>query len=115
MERLFVQQRQNSDVKKVNWWPAGSRLVMQVLASLPNILAPPSDAPLVVSSISELCLETSVNVFGRDALLAWKPNDDSLVVPHPLNENRKRTDLATIIINILLMWYRCDSLFQVMQ
>jgi hypothetical protein len=29
-----------------------------------------------------------------------------------LNENRKRTDLATIILNILLMWYRCDSLFQ---
>jgi hypothetical protein len=28
-------------------------------------------------------------------------------------QNRKRTNLATIITNILLMWCRCDSLFQV--
>jgi hypothetical protein len=69
-ERLFVQQCQNSDVKKVNWWPPRSRFVIQVFASLPNILAPPPDAPLTVSSLSELCLETYVNVFGRDALLA---------------------------------------------
>jgi hypothetical protein len=32
MKGLFVQQCQNSDVKKVNWWPAGSHLVMQLLA-----------------------------------------------------------------------------------
>jgi hypothetical protein len=44
-----------------------------------------------------------VNVFGRDAFLAEKPNDDSLVGLHPLNENRKRTDLATIIRNVVLM------------
>jgi hypothetical protein len=40
-ERLFIQQYQNSDVKKVNWWLAGLHLGMQVFASLPNILAPP--------------------------------------------------------------------------
>jgi hypothetical protein len=106
MKRLFVQQCHNSDVKKVNWWPAGSPLVMQVFAPFPNILAPPPHAPLralAVRSVSELCLETCVNAFGRDAFLAEKPNDDSLVVLHLLNENRKRTDLATIILNILLM------------
>jgi hypothetical protein len=27
-----------------------------------------------------------VHVFGREALLAEKPNDDALVVLHPLNE-----------------------------
>jgi hypothetical protein len=32
-----------------------------------------------------------------------KLNDDSLVILHPLNENRKWTDLATIIRNVLLM------------
>jgi hypothetical protein len=62
---------------------------MQIFASLPNILVPPPDAPLAVlavSSVSEMCLETSVNIFPRNALLAEKPNDDSLVVVHPLNE-----------------------------
>jgi hypothetical protein len=59
---------------------------MQVFASLPNILAPPPDAPLAVSGVSELCLETCVNVFGRDIRLAEKLNDDSLVGLHPLNE-----------------------------
>jgi hypothetical protein len=59
---------------------------MQIFASLPNILAPPPDAPLAVSSVSELCLETCANVFGRDALLAEKPNDDFLVALHSLNE-----------------------------
>jgi hypothetical protein len=59
---------------------------MQVVASLPNRLAPPPDSPLAVSSVSKLCPETCVNVFGRNALLAEKPNDDSLVVLHPLNE-----------------------------
>jgi hypothetical protein len=86
MKKLFVQQCQNSDAKKANWWPAGSHLVMQVFGSLPNILAPPPDAPPAVRSVSELCLEMYVNVFGRDALLAEKPNDDSLVVLHSLNE-----------------------------
>jgi hypothetical protein len=38
-----------------------------------------------------------------DAVLAEKPNDDSLVVLDPLNENRKRTDFATIFLNVLLM------------
>jgi hypothetical protein len=55
-------------------------------ASLQNILAPMSDALLAVNSISKLCLEMCVNVFGRRALLAEKPNDDSLVVLRPLNE-----------------------------
>jgi hypothetical protein len=59
---------------------------MQVIVSLPNILARPPDAPLAVSSVSELCLETCANVFGRDALLAEESNDDLLVVLHPLNE-----------------------------
>jgi hypothetical protein len=59
---------------------------MQVFASLPNILAPPPDAPLAASSVFELCLETSVNVFRRDRLLAEKLNDDSLVVICLLNE-----------------------------
>jgi hypothetical protein len=89
MKKLFVQQRQNSDVKKVNWWLAGSHLVMQFFASLPNILIPPPDASLAVlavNNVSELCLETCVNVFGRDALLAEKPNDNSLVILHPLND-----------------------------
>jgi hypothetical protein len=76
---------------------------MQVFMSLSNILAPSPDDPLAGSGVSELCLETCMNVFGRDALLAGKPNDDSPFVPHPLNENRKRTDLATIILNGLLM------------
>jgi hypothetical protein len=44
-----------------------------------------------------------VKAFGQDALLADKPNDESRVVLHPLNENRKRTDLATMILNILLL------------
>jgi hypothetical protein len=59
---------------------------MQVFASLPNILAPPPDAPLAVSSLSELCPKACMNVFERDALLAEKLNDNSLVVLHPLNK-----------------------------
>jgi hypothetical protein len=102
MKRLLVQQCQNSDVKKVNWRFAGLHLVIPVLAFLPNILAPPPDAPLAVSSFSELCFETCVNAFGREALLAEKPNDNSLVVLHPLNENRKQMN-PTIIRNVLLM------------
>jgi hypothetical protein len=47
---------------------------------------PPPDAPLAVCVVSELYLDTYVNVFGTDTLLAEKPNDDSLVVFHPLNE-----------------------------
>jgi hypothetical protein len=61
---------------------------MQAFASLPRIPAPRPDAPLAVlavSSGSEMCLETCVNVFGPDALLAEQPNDDSLVALHPLN------------------------------
>jgi hypothetical protein len=38
-----------------------------------------------------------------DAFLAEKPNDDPVVVLHLLNESRKRTDLTTIILNVLLM------------
>jgi hypothetical protein len=86
MRRLFIQQCQNSDVKKVNWRPAGSHLVMHVFASLPNILTPPPDAPLAGNGVSELRLKTCENLFGRDALLAGKSNNDSLVVPHPLSE-----------------------------
>jgi hypothetical protein len=82
----FVQQCQNLEVKKVNWWPARSYLVTQVFASLPNILILPLDGALTVSIISELCLETCVNVLGRDALLVEKPNDDSLVGLRPFNE-----------------------------
>jgi hypothetical protein len=62
---------------------------MQIFASLPNILVSPLDTPLVVlaaRSVSELCLETYVNIFGRERLLAEKPNDDSLAVLHLLNE-----------------------------
>jgi hypothetical protein len=33
-----------------------------------------------------LYLQNCVSVFGRDALLAEKPNEDSLVILHPLNE-----------------------------
>jgi hypothetical protein len=47
---------------------------------------PLPDGPLSVSSVSELCLETCVNVFGRDAPFAEKPNDDSLARLDPLNE-----------------------------
>jgi hypothetical protein len=89
MKRLFVQQYQNSDVKKVNWWPAGSHLVMQLFASLSNIRVSPPDAPpaaLAVNTVSELYLETCVNVFARDALLAEKLNNNSLIVLHPLNK-----------------------------
>jgi hypothetical protein len=67
---------------------------MQVFASLPNKRAPTPDtllAVLAVSSVSELCFETCVNVFWREALLAEEPNDDSLVVPHPLN-GKPQTD-----------------------
>jgi hypothetical protein len=88
---------------------------MQVLASLPDIIAPPPDARVAVNSVSQLCLETCVNVFGRDVFLAEKPNDDSLGVPHPSNEKSKRTDLATIILHVLVMWCHCDSLFQAAQ
>jgi hypothetical protein len=59
---------------------------MQVFAYLPNILALLPDAPLAVSSVSKLCLETCVNVLGQDVPLAEKQNDDSLTVLHPLNE-----------------------------
>jgi hypothetical protein len=59
---------------------------MQIFVPLPNTLAPPPEALLTVSSVSELYLETCVNVFGRDALLAEKPSDDSLVVLHRLVE-----------------------------
>jgi hypothetical protein len=59
---------------------------MQVFASLPSILAPPLDVPLAGNSVSELCFEICVNVFGRNAPIAGKPNDDSLVVLHPLNK-----------------------------
>jgi hypothetical protein len=55
MQRLFVQQCQNLDFMKVSWWPAGSHLVMRVFASLPNILAPPADAPLAVV-VSQNCV-----------------------------------------------------------
>jgi hypothetical protein len=64
MKRLLVQQYQNSDVKKIIWWPAESYLIVQVFASLSNRLAPPPDAPLAVGGVSELCLETCVNAFG---------------------------------------------------
>jgi hypothetical protein len=104
MKRLFVQQCQNSDVRKANWWPAGSHLVMQVFAPWPNILALPPDAPLAVNNVSELCLETCVNVFGRDAVLADKPNDDSLWSDSIRRiKNGKRTYLATMTLNVLLM------------
>jgi hypothetical protein len=107
MKRLFVPQYQNSDVKKVNWRPPEPHFVMQIFAFLPNILAPPPHAPLAilaVSSVSELSLETWVNVFGRDVLLAARQNDDDpLVVPFRRMKNWKRTDLATIILNVLLM------------
>jgi hypothetical protein len=46
-----------------------------------------TESPLAVSGVSELCLETGVNVFGRDTLLAEKPNNDSLAGFHPLNKN----------------------------
>jgi hypothetical protein len=82
---------------------------MQVFASLPNILAPPPDAPLTVRTVSELCLEMCVNVFERDALLAEKPNDDSLVGFHRLHEqpqmdgprdnNSKHTADAAVILS----------------
>jgi hypothetical protein len=115
MKRLFIQQCQNSDVKKVNWWPAGSRFVMPVFAFLPNRLAPPPDAPLALSSVSELCLETCMNVFRRDVLFADKLNENSLIVLYLFNENCKRMDFATIIPNIMLIWCRCDSLFRAAQ
>jgi hypothetical protein len=86
MKRLFVRQCQNLDVKKINWWPARSHPVMQAFASLPSLLPPPPDSPFAVSSVSELCLEMGLNIFGREALLAEKPNDDSLIGLHPLNE-----------------------------
>jgi hypothetical protein len=76
---------------------------MPVFASLPNILAAPPHAPVAVNGVAELCVETCVNAFGSNTLLAEKPNDDSLVALHPLNENRKRTDLARIIREVLLM------------
>jgi hypothetical protein len=86
MNRLFVQQCQNSDVEKVNWWPAGLHLVMQIFPSLPNMLAPPPDASLAENSVSELWFEPCLNIFGRGAPLAEKQNDDSLIAVHPLNE-----------------------------
>jgi hypothetical protein len=46
---------------------------MQVFASLPNIPAPPPNTSLAVSSVSDLFLETCVNVFSLVALLAETP------------------------------------------
>jgi hypothetical protein len=74
---------------------------MQVFVPLSNILVPAPEALLAVGSVSEPCFETYVNIFGRDALLEEKPNDDSLVVFHPWTENRKTRDLARIIVNVL--------------
>jgi hypothetical protein len=57
-------------------------------ACLLNTLVSPPDTPLAElapGSVSKLCLEQGVNVIGRDALLAEKPNDDRMVVFHPLN------------------------------
>jgi hypothetical protein len=67
---------------------------MQAFATLPNILAPPPDRPLALlaaNGVSEMFLEAYTNVFERDALLAEKSNDDSLVILHPLNK-RPQTD-----------------------
>jgi hypothetical protein len=93
MKTLFVRQCRNSDVKKLNWWPVRSNLVMQVFASLPNILvlSPNAlpDALLAVAAVggaSKLCLERCVNFFGPASVLAEKANDDSFVVLHPLRE-----------------------------
>jgi hypothetical protein len=76
------------------------------------MLPPPPGAPLAGGSASELGLETCANVFGQEGLLAEKPNNDFLAVLSRLNENREQTDLATIILNLLLMRCRCYSLFQ---
>jgi hypothetical protein len=76
---------------------------MQVFASLPNILGPPPDAPLAVSDVSELCLKTCVNVFRQDALLAEKPMMALWSYSIRCWKNRKRTDLATRRLNVLLI------------
>jgi hypothetical protein len=89
---------------------------MQVFASLPNILAPPLDAPLTVSSVSELCLETCVNVFGRDALFTKKPNYDSMVVLHLLNENRKLANRwPPLVFKIGAFFHSEESMTTIMQ
>jgi hypothetical protein len=85
-KKLFVQRCQNSDIKKVNSWPAGSQLIMQVFASLQNIPASSPEFPLSVGIVSELCLEACANVFMRDTLLGEKRNDGSMVGLDPLIE-----------------------------
>jgi hypothetical protein len=66
---------------------------MQMFESQTNVLEPPPDAPLAVSNVSELCLETCVNVFGRDTFLAEKPNHDPWSHFVRRMKNRKQTDL----------------------
>jgi hypothetical protein len=86
MEELFVRQRQNSDVKELDWRTARSHLVVEVFASSPNIFSPPSNTTPAVRIFSKLRLKPGMNVFGRDILLAEEPDDHSLVVLHPLSE-----------------------------
>jgi hypothetical protein len=57
-----------------------------VLRVLVGHIGPPPEAPLAESSVSEVCLETCMNIFGRGALFAEKPTDDFLVGLHPLKE-----------------------------
>jgi hypothetical protein len=83
--------------------PAASHFAILVFASLSNILTPPPETPLAVSSVSELCLDMYINVFERDALLVEKLNDDHLVVLHLLNKKCKQTDIATRILNVVLI------------
>jgi hypothetical protein len=60
---------------------------LRVLAEHTSTTAGRPLAVLAASRLSELCLEVCMNVFGREALLAEKPNDNSLIVLDPLNEN----------------------------
>jgi hypothetical protein len=84
MKWLFIAQRQNSNVKVIDWQPARSRLAVQVFTSLPNIQAPLPDTPGRAGHIfSKLCLTSSPNVVDRDTILADKLKNHSLVGFHP--------------------------------
>jgi hypothetical protein len=57
MKGLSLQEHGNSDVKELDWQLPGSFRVAWVFASLPNILAPPSDPAGAANVFSIFCFK----------------------------------------------------------
>jgi hypothetical protein len=60
---------------------------MEVFSLLPDEPTPASDTSNDVSVIDELYLKSLVNVVNIRVFLKEKPNDHSLLVPHPVVKN----------------------------